>query len=669
MSFSARHKACRLRPHVRPKGSSHNPVNRRSRGAAIIGLLAALFFHSAAALADAEILIEPRVGFHGVFQLGRPFPLEVELHNPGRPVEGMFEVQVWKGGATKGGSAYAAYYRREVFLPGQSRKSIQITIDPDFLSRPLVIRFTASTAAAAREVDLRRHFSPAPVMLLLSGGTFPPLGSSASSPGRLVSLAPTELAADSRALLGVSHIVLYDQSLRELSRAQVLALDGWLSAGGQLVVAGSINYALYQEPTLARLLPVRVNGARQITFSPNERKGAASTILPGVWAQSSTLMNGKILLQSDGLPILVEASRGRGRILYLALDIGRPPLSGWNGLGKYLQSLLGPAPAAESSPRTEWSDAVFNQLIASPKFIATYVPSGGLFVAILVYLAGVGAFAWLWRKRRLASRVLLIGLGIWVSGGTAAGYVHFSQGGNIPDGVLLVSTVLENSGDGFVDAQANLALFSTQLRPYDLELERGWIDLTPVSSRARDQTEAAVVTQAPGGASRYRLALREWDYRLFRMRRVDRLPLAAELALEGEQVILKVNNRSGKDLVQCWLLLPGQRVDLGTVPAGATWHRTFPLARAGMKDEGSSARPDILKLRDISFADKTRDILFQSSMFPRDGDPRWAGGAAMIFLGWVKDPESRVRIDDPRIQMQDYALFRLIVPLPGPDDE
>jgi hypothetical protein len=632
------------------------------------GLLAAFLFVVSIAPARAEILIESRVGFRGVFQLGRPFPLEVELNNTGRPVEGMLDVQVWKGGATKGGAPYLANYRREIFLPGQARKTVQLTVDPDFLSRPLVIRFSGAQTKAAREIDLRRHFSPAPVQLLLSGGVFPPLTFGASAQGRLVSLAPAELAADSRALLGVSHIILYDQSLRELSRAQALALDGWLTAGGQLIVAGSINYALYQEPALARFLPVRVNGVRQISFVPNIGKGAAKTSLAGVWAQSSTLARGTIVAESDGIPLLVEAGRGRGKILYLALDIGRPPLSQWDGLGKYLQSLFAPTGGGEPAPRTEWSDAVFNQLIASPKFIATYVPSGALFLAILGYLAGLGALVWLWQKRRPPTRMLVIGLATFVTAGAAGGYVHFSQGGNIPDGVLLVSTVLENSGDGFVDAQANLALFSTQLRAYDLELERGWIDLTPVASRARDQTDPAIVTQEAGGASRYRLPLREWDYRLFRLRRVDRFPFGAAFEAQGDQLIVTVDNRSAKDLIQCWLVVPGQRFDLGAIPQGASWRRTFPLAGGALKDEAPVGRLDSLKLREMSFTDKTRDILFHSSMFPRDGDARWAGGAAILF-GWVKDPEPRVRIDDARIQAQDYALFRAIFPLPGPEDE
>jgi hypothetical protein len=250
----------------------------------------------------------------------------------------------------------------------------------------------------------------------------------------------------------------------------------------------------------------------------------------------------------------------------------------------------------------------------------------------------------------------------------AAGYFHFSHGGNIPDGVLLVSTVLENNGDGFVDTQTNLALFSTQLRQYDLQLERGWIDLTPVASRARADAEPAVVTQDAGGVSRYRLQLREWDYRLFRMRRVDPFPFAAEFATQGDQLLVRVDNRSAKDLINCWLLVPGQRFDIGVIARGASWRRTFPLSNATAKEATGAARPETMGLREVTFADKTRDILFHSSIFPRDGDPRLAGGAAVLF-GWVKDPEARVRIDDSRIQAQNYALFRAVFPLASGEDE
>src|SRR5688500_15497247 len=75
------------------------------------------------AVAAAEILVEPKVGFRGVFQLGRPFPLEVSLDNIGRPADGILEIQVWKGGAAQGGVPYRIFHRREVFLPARSRRT------------------------------------------------------------------------------------------------------------------------------------------------------------------------------------------------------------------------------------------------------------------------------------------------------------------------------------------------------------------------------------------------------------------------------------------------------------------------------------------------------------------------------------------------------------------
>jgi hypothetical protein len=96
---------------------------------------------------------------------------------------------------------------------------------------------------------------------------------------------------------------------------------------------------------------------------------------------------------------------------------------------------------------------------------------------------------------------MLLGVAMIAFVATVVGYAHFSRGGNVPDGVLLSSSVLESSGDDFVDAQANLALFSTQLRQYDLELERGWTDLTPVSIRPREAAEQTIVTQEGGGMS------------------------------------------------------------------------------------------------------------------------------------------------------------------------
>ena len=618
----------------------------------------------------AEIFIEPRIGFHGVFQLGRPFPLEIELSNSGRPAEGILDITVWKGGATKGGAPYPLYYRRDVFLSPQSRKTVQLTVDPDFISRPLKIVFSSPAGTASREIDLRRHFSPSPVILLVSeGNTIPAVSLSSTLTSRLVALTLAELPPDPRALLGVSHLILYDQSLRDLSRSQLLAFDTWLTAGGRMVILGSLNYSLYQEPTISRFLPVRVTGTKRISFHPALGQGERTSPIADVWAQASTLIGGKVLAEAQGMPVLVETSRGKGRITYLSLDVGRPPLSQWDGLPRFLQNLLAPAGGEELAPRTRWDDSVFSQLILSPSFISTYLPTGSLFVAIVGYLIGIGLFSWLWQRQAFTKRALVAAFLFFVVLSTCGGYLLFSRGGNIPDGVLLSSSVMESSADGYVEVQSNLAMFSTQIRQYGLQMERGWMELVPVAAASRDRPEPTVVFQDGSGTSRFQLPLREWDYRLFRVRFVDRFPLRAEFDQQAGKLRMRLNNQSAKDLADCWLVVPGQRYALGDIPRGASWTKEFPLASDENQERSGGRRSDAVDFREISFKDKTREILFHSSFFPRDeGSVRWSTGAA-VFFGWVKDPDRRVSVDDQRIRNYDYTLFRTIFPLAGPEDE
>jgi len=623
-------------------------------------------------LSAAEIVIEPRVGFHGIFQLGHPFPLEVELSNSSRPVEGRLEIQVWKGGPSKGGHPYPFYYRNEVFLSSHSRKSLQLTVDPDFISRPLTITFTSPAGKVSREIDLRRHFSPAPVMLLISeSNTTPSIPLGSTSPKRLVSVSMAEMPPDPRALLGVSTLILYDQSLRDLSHSQTRALETWLTTGGTMVILASLNTALYQEPAISRFLPVRVLGAKKIPSLAGLRSssGARGSMITDVWAHDAKVVAGRVLIEEQGSPILVEAQRGKGRIFYLSLDIGRPPLSNWDGLPTLFKNIL--EPGGESSPtlRANWDESVFFGLFLNPSFISTYVPTASLFFALLGYIAVIGFFAWLWHRKRLPRRTVVLCALSFVLLSGLGGHLFFSRGGNIPDGVLVSSAILESISDGYVEVQANVALFSTQMRQFDLQVERGWIDLIPVPSRSKLQEDPAIVAHGHGNTSRFLFPLREWDYRLLKFRFIERFPLHVAIENRGDKIFMKVNNQAARDLTDCWLLVSGQRFFLGDIGRGTSWTKEFPLARhsSGAAAE-SFVRSEGAELRDISFKDKTRDFLFHSSIFPRDSVGRhWRLGDA-LFFGWVKEPDRRVWIEDQRIWSYDYALFRTIIPLAAEED-
>src|SRR3954451_5283288 len=173
----------------------------------------------------------------------------------------------------------------------------------------------------------------------------------------------------------------------------------------------------------------------------------------------------------------------------------------------------------------------------------------------------------------------------------------FSYGGNTFDAVLFSSTVLDSVPDGYAEAQSNVAVFSTQLHQYELQLGRGWIDMVPVSSSVKERQEAPVIMQDGGGWSRYRLPLREWDYRLFRMRFIDRFPFRADFEIQGEQLLMKVNNQTASDLTDCWLVVPGKQYALGNIPPGASWTRIFSLQPVIVPADRATNRLDVINFR------------------------------------------------------------------------
>lgn len=612
----------------------------------------------------AELVLEPEVGFRGLFQLGSPFPLTVEIANPGRPVEGTLEVEVFKGGGAKGTEAYAFHHRAELSLPAQSKKSVQFTVDPDSISRPLIVNFFSPGGKISKEIDLRRHFSPSPLVLLLTeNNVAPPLSLPSGAPGPLVSISLNHLPSDVRAYRGVSTIIFYEQSLRDLSRAQGTALEAWLSSGGRMLILGSIYYALYQEPSINRFLPVRVTGLKKLSSVPSLERvyGKKLPPLKNLLAQDAKSVEGNILIQEGGLPILVEQSRGRGKILYLSLDVGRPPLSRWQGLPLLFRDLLAAPGERGLTLQAGWDDSIFFQLLSNPAVISTYVPVRAFVFWLLIYISGLAVLVWLWRRSFWPRRIVALGFLLLVFSSSFGGYLHFNRGGNIPDGVLLSATLLESLQDGYVEAQSNVALFSTQRRRYGLQVERGWSDLEPISSRRGVPEDNALVVEEEGKSTRFSFSLREWGYRLFKVRSLGYFPFRAEIEAKEGRILLKIANLTSTDLADCWLVVSGARFTLGNIPRGSSQIREFSLPSEGTSSP-PDGRPKQMDLREIPFDDKIKETLLRYSFFPEDqGMARWGGAA--VFFGWVKGSPRKVWVDDARIRAYNYTLFRVILPL------
>jgi len=433
------------------------------------------------------------------------------------------------------------------------------------------------------------------------------------------------------------------------------------------LILGSVHYAIYQEPSVERLLPVRVTGLKSFSSLPSLRKsyGGKGADPKDLWVQDSKLVRGKALIEEKGTPILAEMTRGKGKVFYLALDVGRPPVARWEGLPLLFRDLLQSSPEVKPLIQTTWDESVLSQLILHPAFFTTHVPVRSLFLGMLLYLCGLGLWVWLWQQRRLPPGILLPAFGGFLVLSALGGYLHFHQGLGAPAGVLVSATVMEPLSDGYVETQSNVALFSTQGRDYSLRVESGWSDFEPVPRSGVSQ-DAALVLQDEGRSTRLSFPLREWDYRLFTVRSTRHFPLSVDVQSQDKGLLLRVANLTSKDLTECWVLFGGQRLFLGDIPRGSSQVRAMPLAVAGRGErEGHSPWRE---LREINFGDRARDLLVKHSFFPQDQDKGIWGRGSVLLFGWVRDAPRRIWVDDERILNHDYTLFRTVIPVEADEE-
>jgi hypothetical protein len=471
------------------------------------------------------------------------------------------------------------------------------------------------------------------------------------------------LPADPRAYHGVWAVFFYEQSLRDFSQSQTQALETWIISGGKVVILGSIHYALLQEPSWKQFLPVRVSGLKRALSVPSLEKAYGRKIpLQEFFLQDATPVEGKVLFAEKNIPIVVEWVKGRGKIAYVSLDVGRPPFSTWEGLSLLFKDLLGAPPEREVSWQTNWDEFVFNHVLFSPAFLGRYAPALVFLEWLLGYAAGLGLLTWAWRRGPVKPRMLLSMTVGFIAACSIVGHTYLSSSGKIPDGVLFSSTVLRPLPGGYVESESNVALFSTRPRDYQVQIESGWSNLELLPVR-REKAEGAPLTIAERGSfSVLHVPLKEWDYRLLKVRALNRLPLGAEIRGEGDRLSLSIVNDSSKDLLECWVIAPGQQLSLGHIPPRSRQVRELSLAKERATTGGMTTSRN---LWGISFSDKLREILLRYSIFPSDYTDR---SSSVLVFGWLGGGIRWVRIDDPRVLVIEYTLFRTSIPLESDEE-
>ncbi len=150
------------------------------------------------------------------------------------------------------------------------------------------------------------------------------------------------------------------------------ALAQWVRSGGRLIILGGgpadqLRRVLEKMGPVAKLLPGQLEGEATLdrlseleTWSGAKDPVSLPRVRPDDPASERRLtvpllakIEGVAEVVQDNVPLVVRVPRGFGEVIFVALDLDRPPLARWPGRGALLAKLLGPKegapPAAETA--------------------------------------------------------------------------------------------------------------------------------------------------------------------------------------------------------------------------------------------------------------------------------------------------------------------------------
>jgi hypothetical protein len=398
-----------------------------------ITLLAALLPLTAPASLQFDVFL----GFDGIdgaAQEGKWFPAIIELKNEGPSFDAVLVV-------TTGQLGQQQVRRIPVELPSQTVKRINIPLFATSRFAAWDFRLIDENGRTRGEHLSRRPKTVSWEIPIIGGLSRSLRGAPALPKAAQSDLQPIAARLQSAlfpdhplALEGLAAIYLNSEMALGLRVPQVDALLGWLRLGGHLIVGVEQVSEIQSTPWLRDLLPcdvsstatvtvgnsfqrwladeeIRSSVSKMVAANPRSSPGAGSrrdladldafkeASLPVV---TGTVRDGRVLVEAGGVPLIVEAKRGSGRVTLLMFSPEREPILSWNNREWFWGKLLGVAPAHYASRGYNrpgaWSlDGLFGVLIDTKQI--RKLPVSGLLLLLALYLLVIGPVDRIWLKR------------------------------------------------------------------------------------------------------------------------------------------------------------------------------------------------------------------------------------------------------------------------------
>ncbi len=599
-------------------------VVRRSRAGRALAVLALGL--GLAVAARGAVRFDVFVGYDGVVPEASWFPVVCEIENTGPSFNAVVEFSAGYQSqarlmAVELPSGTTKRFTMPVFSTGRYNYQWQARL----LDERRKVR--AETQATQKQRDWGIPLAGA---MTRAGGGMPVLpeakANNLNAQLKVARLLPDLFPDNPIALEGLSTIYLNPARALELKVGQVNALVAWLHGGGHLIVGVESVTDVAGNEWLRRLLPCEVSGVTTLAAhrelqewvrsaksadgrevsridlsptTPEGRKKAGKVSNPfGELAAdeafeqkpltlvTGALRDGRVWIGPEASPLGITAWRGRGQITMLTFSPEREPFLSWKNRPHFWAKLTAvPAEVltAEQYNRQAWQslDGVFGAMIDSKQ--VRKLPVGWLLLLLVAYLLVIGPLDQFWLKKMNRQMLTWVTFPAYVACFSVLIYFigYKLRAGETEWNELHVVDVMAFGERADWRGHTYASLYSPVNAKYPLATDVAVATLRGEFLGNGGQEASKATVAQKGNSFEAEISVPVWTSQLYvgEWWRQDATPLRVAVTDSGTQWNVEVENRLDVKVTQAKLVVQGQVLDVGDVPAGET--KRLQLAKRG----------------------------------------------------------------------------------------
>jgi hypothetical protein len=575
--------------------------SHRRFAAAIFILLALVSIRPGAVYAQtgAGVQMSVQSGFGGYCRTSSWIPVRVTLENNGADVSGQIEVEQLPPGGNR------QLFTREVSLGSQARKTLDVSFYPDGYFDSLKVTLSSGgNAISSRTVKLN-CLDPGDRLTGVVAPSLTPFNAiqnvqPADGRSYIAQLQMADLPEDAALLASLDTLIFSGADTSSLSIAQRTALSTWVAGGGQLVITSGAGW----QAGLADLAPVQPQGSRDLDGLDALAgwSGAGDSLVGKTVIGLGSLKPGAAaLVQQGDVPLVANASRGLGKVIYLAFDPALAPFSAWSGREDFFRRLLEPLPAR---PRWSWGFQDWSSAAAVVSSLPNMaLPKTGEVVGfLLLYVAVVGPLNYLLLRRLKRSSLAWLTIPVIVVAFSLLAFLAGSSSrGNSPV-LSRVALVQVEPGEKVSQVDALVGVYSPNRTSYTLQIGPGYqvrplVDNSNSGNSGIQSPSEWRFVQSPGsGTTLPDIHVDIGGIQAVILQGQASAPdiqsdLALQLTSSGTSLVGYVTNNSALTLEDAALITPTGASALGTLAPGSRKEVNASLPLQGGASYAMSNRP------------------------------------------------------------------------------